>query len=124
LTKRFPKFGFRKHRFNRNPDLEKLNLGTVAYHLEKGHLNAEAPITIKSLVDAGVLSKITNGVKLLGKGAEKFTALKTPVSMEINDASSEAIDAVKRTGGSLKVVYRTPLILRTHLKPHKFHPDK
>ena len=23
----------------------------------------------------------------------------------------------------MKVIYRTPLILRNHLKPHKFHPD-
>ena len=44
--------------------------------------------------------------------------------MEISDASQEAIDAVKEMGGSLKVVYRTPLLLRNHLKPHKFRPEK
>ena len=38
MSRRFPKLGFRKHRFNRNEDLEKLNLGKLAYHIEKGHL--------------------------------------------------------------------------------------
>ena len=79
---------------------------------------------MKKLVDAGVLSKVTNGVKLLGKGSDKFSALKTPLDLEVSDASGTAIDAVKSAGGALKVVYRTPLLLRNHLKPHKFHADK
>lgn len=103
MMRRFPKLGFRKYRFNRNPDLEQLNLGKLAYHIEKGHLNTESPITMKTLVDAGVLGKITNGIKLLGKGSEKFNALKTPVSLEVTDASSTAIEAIKSQGGNLKV---------------------
>lgn len=78
---------------------------------------------MKSLVDAGVLSKIKNGVKLLGRGGDKFSALKTPITLELTDASAEAIDTVHSLGGSIKVVYRTELLLRNHLKPHKFHPD-
>ena len=124
MMRRFPKFGFRKHRFNRDPELEKLNLGVLAYHVEKGNLDTSAPISMKDLVDAGVLSKINKGVKLLGKGADKFSALKTPIELEVSDASAEAIEAVKSTGGNLKVVYRTKLILKNHMKPHKFHPDK
>ena len=98
-------------------------MGKLAYHIEKGHIDTDSPITMKSLVDAGVLSKINNGVKLLGKGSEKFSALKTPVTLEISDASALALDAVQSLGGSVKVVYRTDLLLRNHLKPHKFHPD-
>ena len=112
MMRRFPKLGFRKNRFNRDPDLETLNLSSVAYHLEKGHLNSDETITMKSLVDAGVVSKINRGVKLLGKGAEKFNALNTPINLEVSDASAEAIDAVKRSGGNLKVVYRTPLLMK------------
>ena len=119
MAKRFPKYGFRKGRFNRDHDLEKLNLGTVAYHLEKGHLNPDQPVTMKNLIEVGALSKITNGVKLLGKGSDKFTALKTPVTLEVTDASDKALGAVKEFGGSVKVVYRTKMILRKHLKPHK-----
>ena len=56
---------------------------------------------MKSLVEAGVISKISHGVKLLGKGVEKFKQLNTPVNLEISDASKVAVDAVKSAGGSL-----------------------
>ena len=72
MSLRFPKVGFRAHRFNKDDDLEQLNLGKLAYHIEKGHLDTSKPITFKTLIEAGVLSKIKNGVKLLGKGMEKF----------------------------------------------------
>ena len=107
MMRRFPKLGFRKQRFNRDADLTQLNLGKLAYHMEKGHLNTSQTITMKDLIDSGVLSKISTGVKLLGKGSDKFTALKTPITLEVSDASQQAIDAVKDLGGDLKVVYRT-----------------
>ena len=44
--------------------------------------------------------------------------------MEISDASSEAIDAIKSLGGNVSMQYRTDLILRNHLKPHKFSDRK
>ena len=58
MHKRFPKYGFRKHRFNRNIDLTPLNLGDLAYHIEKGHVDTDKPITMKDLVDSGVVTKI------------------------------------------------------------------
>jgi large subunit ribosomal protein L15 len=124
LDLRLPKVGFRANRFNRDEDLEKLNLGKLAYHIEKGNVDTSKPITMKDLLEGGVLSKIKHGVKLMNKGQEKFSELGTPVTLEVNDASQQAIDCVKDLGGSLKVVYRTPLILRKHLKPHKFDDNR
>ena len=43
-----------------------------------------------------------------------------PITIEASDATERAIDACKATGGSIKMVYRTPLIMRQYLKPHKF----
>ena len=43
-----------------------------------------------------------------------------PITFEVSDATKSAIEAVKETGGSIKVQYRTPLLVRYHLKPHKF----
>lgn len=123
MMKRFPKLGFRKHRFNKDIELTQLNLGKLAYHIEKGHIDTEKPITMKNLIDSGVLSKINNGVKLLARGSDKFSSLKKPITLEVTDASEQAIEAVKNLGGDLKVVYRTNLLLKNHLKPHKFHPD-
>ena len=68
MSLRFPKVGFRANRFNNNKDLEPLNLGKLAYHIEKGHVDTSKPITMKDMLEAGVLSKIKNGVKILNKG--------------------------------------------------------
>lgn len=79
---------------------------------------------MKILFDTGCITKIKNGVKILGRGSEILQALAssmgTSIHLEANDASTEAISAVKATGGSIEMNYRTPLILRQYLKPHKF----
>ena len=79
---------------------------------------------MKELLEAGVLSKIKHGVKVLGKGANKITALDRPITLEVSDASTNAITAIKETGGQISVKYRTQLMMRNHLKPHKFNPNK
>ena len=79
---------------------------------------------MKDLVEGGVFSKIKYGVKLLARGADKFTDLKTPITLEVSDASLDAIAAVKETGGNIKVQYRTPLLMRYHIKPYNFKDYK
>jgi len=66
LSGRLPKRGFRSGRFNTGRALEPVNLGRIAYHIQKGDLDPTKPITMKSLFESGVLSKIRHGVKILG----------------------------------------------------------
>jgi len=42
---------------------------------------------MKALFEAGVLSKIRHGVKILGAGADKLVALGKPISLEASDAT-------------------------------------
>ena len=70
--------------------------------------------------DAGVISKIKDGVKILAKGVDRFRELNVPLNLEITDASSAAVEAIKQAGGNLTSQYRTPLLLRYHMAPHKF----
>ena len=122
MHKRFPKYGFRKHRFSASAsrEFDYLNIGKLAYHIEKGDLDTSKVITMKDLKYAGALSNIKYGVKLLSKGANKFKDLNTPINLEISDASKSAVNVIKETGGSLQVKYRTPLLMRYHLKPWAF----
>jgi|TARA_B110000285_G_scaffold234490_1_gene311650 hypothetical protein len=46
--------------------------------------------------------------------------LGTPINLEVTDASAGVVEAIQGTGGSVRMVYRTPLIMRQYLKPHKF----
>lgn len=95
LHKRFPKFGFQKARFNNSKTLTQLNLGQLTYAIEKGRLDTSQTITMKHLLDNGVVSKINDGVKLLGKGTEQFKSLGVKFDIEVADASKPAIDAIK-----------------------------
>ena len=120
LAKRFPKRGFKPNKFNIKRPLEQLNLGKLAYHISKGQLDVTKTITMKHLQDCGCVNSIKYGVKLLSKGADKIKDLGVPLHLELSDASLSAIEVIKATGGNIKVVYRTPLLMRQHLKPHKF----
>lgn len=124
MAKRFPKRGFRPNTFNIKKPLEQLNLGKLVYYIEKGRLDASKTITMKDLLESGCLTKITYGVKLLSKGGEKLKNLGIPINIEVSDASASTIELIKSTGGSIQVQYRTPLIMRYHLKPHKFGDHK
>lgn len=124
LHKRFPKFGMQKNRFNNGKIFEQLNLEKIAYHIEKGNIDPSQTIDQKVLLEAGVVSRVKDGVKILGKGADRFRELGIAVNLEVGDASKGAIEAVKETGGNLSHQYRTDMIMRSHLKPHKVDERK
>lgn len=43
-----------------------------------------------------------------------------PIHIECSDATERAVEAINETGGKVSMTYRTPLLLRNYLKPHKF----
>jgi ribosomal protein L15 len=50
MHRRFPKFGMSKNRFNNGVLFEQLNLGKLAYHIEKGNLDTTKQIDMKALL--------------------------------------------------------------------------
>ncbi|TYZ58763.1 hypothetical protein PybrP1_007686 [[Pythium] brassicae (nom. inval.)] len=91
----------------------------LQFFVDMGRLDPSMPITIKQLVDCGMVtcSRVKHGIKLLGKGAEHLTS---PLTIEVSQASKSAIAAVEAAGGSITSVYHNRLALRALLKPHKF----
>ena len=120
MQRRFPKFGASKARFNNATHFVPLSLGQIAYHIEKGNIDASKPIDMKGLLEARVVSKVRDGVKILGNGADRFKELGVTLNIEVADATTQAIETIQQTGGSLSVKYRTPLLMQYHLRPHKF----
>jgi large subunit ribosomal protein L15 len=91
---RLPKRGFTA------PDTKTfawVNLGRIAKAVEAGKLDA-SNVTEESLVAAGLVRKINDGVRLLAKG-EAPKKLKITVT----GASKAAIEAVAKAGGSVTV---------------------
>lgn len=92
---RLPKRGF-NNIFTK--DFNEVNLGRVQAALDKGQLDAKKPVTVAALLEAGVIRRAKDGVRLLGKGE-----IKAKVAFEVTGASAGAIKAVEKAGGTVMV---------------------
>ena len=96
LHRRLPKRGFW------NPfsvDYNEVNVGRIQVAVDAGKLDTGAPVTLDSLIAAGVVSKPRDGVKVLGVGE-----LTAKLVFEVSAASKGAVTAIEKAGGSIKLV--------------------
>ena len=96
LHRRLPKRGFSNIFAVK---LNEVNLGRVQTAIDKGELKAGEPITAAALVQAGVLRRAKDGVRLLGGGE-----IKEKLAFEVYGASKSAAAAVEKQGGSVKLL--------------------
>ena len=96
LHRRLPKRGFTNIFAT---DLNEVNLGRVQQAVDAGKLDIAKPVTLEALIEAGVLSKRRDGVKLLGRGE-----LTAKLAFEVAAASKSAQAAIEKAGGSVKVL--------------------
>jgi large subunit ribosomal protein L15 len=117
-----------------------VNLADVQRFVDLGRLDASRTITMKHLVDSGLVDKrVGNGVKLLAKleefvedpsdetkylldsfgdpVAKTFTA---KIDIEVSRVSVSAAQLVTQNGGRVTKVHYNRLGIRALLKPHKF----
>lgn len=95
LFRRLPKKGF-TNVFRL--EMSEVNLGRLQTAIESKRLDPKGTINGEALVAAGLLSRVRDGVRLLGKGE-----LKTKLTIEVAGASKAAIAAVEKLGGSVIV---------------------
>jgi large subunit ribosomal protein L15 len=96
LHRRLPKRGFNVP----NPvSFNEVNLGRIQEAVDAGRLDAAQPVTIESLIAAGVCSKARDGVRILGMGE-----LKAKLAFEVAGASKSAQAAIEKAGGSIKLL--------------------
>ncbi|OFX10338.1 MAG: 50S ribosomal protein L15 [Alphaproteobacteria bacterium RIFOXYD12_FULL_60_8] len=93
IYRRLPKRGFTNiHAL----DFAEVNLGRLQKAIDAKTLDAKKTITADALVQAGVIRRKLDGVRLLGKGA-----LTSKVSIEVAHASASAKAAVEKAGGAV-----------------------
>ena len=100
IYRRLPKRGFK------NPtrgDYVVVNLDRIQKAIEAGKLSAEGTIDGARLVEAGVLRRTRDGVRLLARGE-----LSAAVTLEVVHASKKAVDAVEKAGGKVVVLGGAP----------------
>jgi large subunit ribosomal protein L15 len=92
---RMPKRGFN------NPFASKfaeVNLWRLEQAIGAGKLDAGKPIDGAALVAAGVVRRLHDGVRLLGKGE-----IKSKIAITVHSASGSAKAAVEKAGGAVTV---------------------
>lgn len=113
IHRRLPKRGF-NNLFAK--DFNEVNLGRVQAAIEAKKLDVKNPVTVQALLEAGLIRRVRDGVRLLGGGE-----LKTKVAFEVTGASSGAIKAVEAAGGTVTL---TPMPRRTAKADGEGKPKK
>lgn len=96
LHRRLPKRGF-NNIFRR--DFNEVNLERLQTAIDAGKLDVNATIDVAALVQAGVLRRAKDGVRLLGNGE-----LTSKISLSVAGASKSAVAAVEKAGGSVTLL--------------------
>lgn len=95
LYQRLPKRGFNK------PNRKKyavVNLGIIQKFIDAKKLDTKGEITEDALLEAGVVRRKLDGVRILAKG--EFSA---KVKLAVTGASRSAVEAVEKAGGTVTV---------------------
>jgi len=96
IHRRLPKRGF-TNIFRKN--YVEVNLGRMQAAIDSGKLDAGKPVDAEALVNAGVISKARDGVRILAKGELKSKK----VEIHAAGASKAAIEAVEAAGGKVVI---------------------
>ncbi|HWF01349.1 MAG TPA: 50S ribosomal protein L15 [Caulobacteraceae bacterium] len=96
LHMRMPKRGFNS--LNRK-EFAEVNFWRIEQAIAAGRLDASKPIDAEVLLAAGVIRRVRDGVKLLGKGE-----LTSKLTITVYAASATARAAVEKAGGALTVI--------------------
>lgn len=93
---RMPKRGFNALNSKRT---QWINLATLQNAIDNKKIDASKDITEDTLVEAGVLRRKKDGVRLLARGE-----LKAKVNITVSGASAAAIAAVEKAGGKVTLL--------------------
>ncbi len=93
LYRRLPKRGF--HNLFRKRYAE-VNIGQLQTAIDAGKLDAKKTVDGQALLEAGIVRRLHDGVRLLANGE-----LKAKLKIEVTGASKAAIAAVGKAGGTV-----------------------
>jgi large subunit ribosomal protein L15 len=96
IYRRLPKRGFKNPT---RPDYVVVNLDRIQAAIDAGKLDVSGTIDAARLIEAGLVRRSLDGVRLLARGE-----LKAAITLELAGASKAAIDAVNKAGGKVVVL--------------------
>ena len=96
IYRRLPKRGFSNAQFS--SDFNEVSIARLEKAVAAKKLDAKKVVDAAALIEAGVIRRERDGVRILG-GSEA----KTKFKLEVAGASKSAIAAIEKAGGSIKV---------------------
>ncbi|MDF2373780.1 MAG: 50S ribosomal protein L15 [Rhizobiaceae bacterium] len=96
IYRRLPKRGF-TNIFSK--DFNIVSVGRIQVAIDAKKLDAKKAIDIAALVEAGVVRRPKDGVRILSDGE-----LTSKLTLEVAGASKSAIEKVEKAGGTLKLI--------------------
>lgn len=116
LYQRLPKRGFNAWRPNHYVEVTMKRLQTA---IDAKKLKTSGTIEEKDLVEAGVISRIKDGVRLLATGE-----LTAKVNLKVTGATQGAIAAVEKAGGKVEILPQKEGLKRGEKLPKSEKKDK
>jgi large subunit ribosomal protein L15 len=101
LHRRLPKRGFSKRDRKEWNEVSPTRLQKA---VDAGRLDTAVPLDVAALVNAGVVRRPLDGVRLLGGGE-----LKAALKLTVNYATPSAREAVEKAGGSVTLIQKKVL---------------
>lgn len=108
LYRRLPMRGFNNKNFTTT--YTTVNIGTLQAMVDDGRLDASKPVTIDSIIAAGLTKKPHDGLKVLGNGE-----LKAKLTITAAAATQSAAKAIEAAGGKLTLLEKR--VYEGKLKP-------
>ncbi len=99
LYQRLPKFGFSNVKFATK--YAELTLVQLQHAIDSKQLDAKKEVNEDTLVEAGVVRRKLDGVKVLATGE-----LKSKVNLKVSKITKGAQAAVEKAGGSVELIVR------------------
>lgn len=101
--------------------MSKLNLDKLQQWIDAGRLDPTKQITVKEIIESGLIGSVKDGIKLLGRGK---TDLRQPIDIMVSRASASAIDAVEGNGGKILTRFYTKQSIKRLLRGESQNTDK
>ncbi|KAF6834214.1 50S ribosomal protein L15 [Colletotrichum musicola] len=105
----------------RAPRMSKVNLDKLQEWIDAGRLDPTKQITVKEIIESGLVGTVKDGIKLLGRGKGD---LRQPVDIMVSRASASAIEAVEAAGGKILTRYYTKQSIKQLLRGQSESTDK
>ncbi len=100
IHRRLPKRGFKNIHGAR---FSEVGLDTLQAAIDKKQLDASKPVTEAALKEAGVITHLRDGVRVLGNGE-----IKAKIALEVAGATASAKAAIEAAGGTLTLTRVRP----------------